>query len=108
MNAPAQAGLPALSLKDPRLFREQCYVDGAWLDADNRWQEGPVIFQFDMSKPETMFVAQAFGIRNDDTIYVTTAPSVEWVKTLQPIALTLSTVRGTISLGGTLEGAVPQ
>jgi len=31
MNAPAQAGLAALSLKDPKLFREQCYLDGAWL-----------------------------------------------------------------------------
>src|SRR5437868_13918532 len=36
MNAPAQAGLPALSLKDPKLFREQCYIDGQWLGADNR------------------------------------------------------------------------
>ena len=35
MNAPAQAGLPALSLKDPRLFREQCYLDGAWTGADS-------------------------------------------------------------------------
>jgi len=33
MNAPAQVGL---SLKDPKLFREQCYVDGAWADADSR------------------------------------------------------------------------
>lgn len=33
MNAPAQAGLPTLSLKDPKLFREQCYVDGAWAGA---------------------------------------------------------------------------
>jgi succinate-semialdehyde dehydrogenase/glutarate-semialdehyde dehydrogenase len=30
MNAPARAGLPALPLKDPKLLREQCYVDGAW------------------------------------------------------------------------------
>jgi len=35
MNAPAQAGLPAVSLKDPRLFREQCYLDGAWTGADS-------------------------------------------------------------------------
>ena len=35
MNAPAQAGLPALSLSDPRLFREQCYLDGAWTGADS-------------------------------------------------------------------------
>ncbi len=63
-----------------------------------------MIFQFDMSRPEMMFVAQAFGIRNDDTIYVTTAPSVEWTRTLQPIALTLSTIRGSVSLGNTVEG----
>ena len=35
MNAPASAGLPAVSLKDPRLFREQCYVDGAWTSAES-------------------------------------------------------------------------
>ena len=26
MNAPTQAGLPALPLKDPKLFRTQCYL----------------------------------------------------------------------------------
>jgi succinate-semialdehyde dehydrogenase/glutarate-semialdehyde dehydrogenase len=36
MNAPAHAGLPPLSLKDPKLFREQCYVDGAWTGADSK------------------------------------------------------------------------
>src|SRR5438105_1466778 len=36
MNAPAQAGLAALSLKDSKLFREQCYMDGGWADADAR------------------------------------------------------------------------
>jgi succinate-semialdehyde dehydrogenase / glutarate-semialdehyde dehydrogenase len=35
MNAPAQAGLPAISLKDPKLFREQCYIDGEWKSADS-------------------------------------------------------------------------
>jgi succinate-semialdehyde dehydrogenase/glutarate-semialdehyde dehydrogenase len=27
---------PALPLKDPTLFRQQCYIDGAWVDADSR------------------------------------------------------------------------
>jgi succinate-semialdehyde dehydrogenase/glutarate-semialdehyde dehydrogenase len=27
---------PALQLKDPRLFRQQCYIDGKWADADDR------------------------------------------------------------------------
>jgi succinate-semialdehyde dehydrogenase/glutarate-semialdehyde dehydrogenase len=31
MNAPAQPGLPALPLKDPKLFRTQCYIDGEWV-----------------------------------------------------------------------------
>jgi succinate-semialdehyde dehydrogenase/glutarate-semialdehyde dehydrogenase len=34
MNAPAQAGLAALPLKDPKLFREQCYIDGQWVSAE--------------------------------------------------------------------------
>ena len=35
MNAPAQAGLPAFPLKDPKLFRTQCYLDGQWVGADS-------------------------------------------------------------------------
>lgn len=70
----------------------------AWLDADNTWQVGPVIFKFDMSKPEMLFITQAFGINPDDTIYVTNAPAVEWTRTLQPIAVTLSTIKGTATL----------
>jgi succinate-semialdehyde dehydrogenase / glutarate-semialdehyde dehydrogenase len=31
MNAPAQPGLQSLSLKDAKLFREQCYIDGEWV-----------------------------------------------------------------------------
>ena len=31
MNAPSQPGLPAFPLKDPKLFREQCYIDGEWV-----------------------------------------------------------------------------
>lgn len=36
MNAPKDARLARLELKDSRLFRQQCYVDGAWLDADDQ------------------------------------------------------------------------
>ena len=34
MNAPQPSGLPPLSLKDSKLFRTQCYIDGAWCDAE--------------------------------------------------------------------------
>ncbi len=33
MNAPSRAGLPSQPLKDPKLFREQCHVNGAWIGA---------------------------------------------------------------------------
>ena len=33
MNAPVD--LKQLGLKDPTLFRQQCYIDGKWLDADS-------------------------------------------------------------------------
>src|SRR5262245_43955765 len=36
MNAPTQPGLAPISLKDPKLFREQCYLDGAWAGADSK------------------------------------------------------------------------
>ena len=33
MNAPT-APVASLNLKDPKLFRQQCYIDGQWQDAD--------------------------------------------------------------------------
>jgi succinate-semialdehyde dehydrogenase / glutarate-semialdehyde dehydrogenase len=35
MNAPATGGVPGLSLKDSKLFREQCYIDGKWTNAES-------------------------------------------------------------------------
>jgi succinate-semialdehyde dehydrogenase/glutarate-semialdehyde dehydrogenase len=36
MNAPKDARLVHVDLKDSRLLRQQCYIDGAWLDADDK------------------------------------------------------------------------
>ncbi len=79
----------------------------AWEDEKGVWHEGPVIFRFNMSKPETMFLAQAFGIKPDDTIYITNAPSVEWIRTIAPIAVTLSTVNNSLALGRRLSVTTP-
>src|SRR5437879_12604398 len=35
MNDPKISGIAALNLKDPSLFRQQCYLDGKWADADS-------------------------------------------------------------------------
>jgi len=42
----------------------------------------PVIYQFDMNKPETYFAAQNFPMKNKDIVYVSTATSVELMKFL--------------------------
>lgn len=104
MDALAQAG----GLDDSRSSATGVFVfrlreAKAWRDANNKWQEGAVIFRFDMSKPENMFLAQAFAIRNDDTVYVTNAPAVEWIRTLQPIALTIATVSSTVASQSALQ-----
>jgi succinate-semialdehyde dehydrogenase/glutarate-semialdehyde dehydrogenase len=36
MNAVVEAKRPSLPLKDPQLFRDRCYVDGQWVEADSR------------------------------------------------------------------------
>ena len=104
MDALAQAGgLDPNNASTTGVFVFRLREPKAWLDADNHWQEGPVIFKFNMSKPEMLFIAQAFGVRHDDTIYVTVAPSVEWQKQLAPIAQTMAVVRGGISLENSLS-----
>lgn len=104
MDALSQAGgLDLATASNTGVFVFRLREPKAWLDAENRWQEGPVIFKFDMSKPETMFIAQAFGMRNDDTVYVTVAPSIEWVKQLQPIASTLNIVKGTANVARSID-----
>src|SRR5467141_4580514 len=35
MNDPKISCIAALNLKDPSLFRQQCYIDGKWADADS-------------------------------------------------------------------------
>jgi len=35
MNAPNTPGIAMPELKDPTLFRQQCYIDGAWIGADS-------------------------------------------------------------------------
>ena len=75
----------------------------AWQDANGNWQPGPVIFKFDMSRPETFFFEQVFALKADDTIYVTNAPTVEWLRLIVPIAQTMATVRGGITLQSSFE-----
>lgn len=51
-----------------------------------------MIYVLNLTEPNGMFTARDFAIREDDTVYVTEAPYVQWTKTLTAISTPLSTV----------------
>jgi polysaccharide biosynthesis/export protein len=40
----------------------------------------PVIYQIDLKRPESFFVAQSFNLENKDLIYISNAPAADWQK----------------------------
>lgn len=53
----------------------------------------------DLTKPDGLFIAREFIIRDGDTVYVTEAPFVQWQKTI-------SALTGSVSSANTLKNAV--
>ncbi|WP_317625511.1 polysaccharide biosynthesis/export family protein [Rhodalgimonas zhirmunskyi] len=63
-----------------------------------------MVYVLDLTKPNGMFVARDFSIRDGDTLYVTEAPFTQWNKTISAFTGTLGSV-GTVSSGvSTLSG----
>lgn len=54
----------------------------------------------DLTQPAGMFLARDFMMRDNDTIYVTTAPFVRWLKILQAVTPLVNTAGATRSVGG--------
>lgn len=63
---------------------------------------GPQRFAYiiDLTQPAGLFLARDFMMRDSDTIYVTTAPFVRWLKILQAISPLVNFAGSTRSLGG--------
>ncbi|MDD2867521.1 polysaccharide biosynthesis/export family protein [Neomegalonema sp.] len=62
-----------------------------------------VIYQLDMRRPDALFYAKAFQLREDDLIFVTNAPIVEWRKIMSLISMgtgAVSTAGGTATTLG--------
>ncbi|MEL7172970.1 MAG: polysaccharide export protein, partial [Pseudomonadota bacterium] len=59
-----------------------------------------IVYVIDLTKPGGMFLAREFIMRDDDTLYVTTAPFVQFQKVLQSIAPVLGLAGTTRSLSG--------
>lgn len=59
-----------------------------------------IIYVLDLTKPNGLFNARDFMIRDDDTVYVTEAPYVQWTKTFAAVNGSLSPVNSIASLTG--------
>lgn len=58
-----------------------------------------VVYVLDLTRPNGMFMARDFAIRDDDTVYVTEAPFSQFNKTIAAVTGTLGQVGGLTSLG---------
>ena len=56
-------------------------------------------YVLDLTQPNGLFMARDFMIRDEDTVYVTEAPYVQWQKTLGAITGGASTARTLETLG---------
>nr|WP_239030050.1 polysaccharide biosynthesis/export family protein [Nereida sp. MMG025] len=59
-----------------------------------------VAYVLDLTEPNGMFLARDFAIRDQDTVYVTEAPYVQWNKTLAAITGSLNSVDTLNTLAG--------
>ncbi|PZO66562.1 MAG: sugar ABC transporter substrate-binding protein [Paracoccus denitrificans] len=58
-----------------------------------------IAYVLDLTKPDGLFMARDFAIRDNDTVYVTEAPYVRWQKTLGVITGGANNVRAIESIG---------
>ena len=81
---------------DPRgifIFRmEPASIANAVLQTDTFTTPQRLAYVIDLTKEESIFTAQAFQIRDRDTIYVTEAPFVSWTRTLETVAGTIGVI----------------
>ena len=57
-----------------------------------------LVYVLDLTKPNGMFMARDFAIRDDDTLYVTEAPFTQWDKTISALTGSLASVNALNSL----------
>ncbi|MDT0682844.1 polysaccharide biosynthesis/export family protein [Roseicyclus sp. F158] len=63
-----------------------------------------MVYVLDLTEPNGIFEARDFAIRDDDTLYVTEAPFVQWQKTLAALTGSLGTVDSVASTAAAAGG----
>lgn len=104
IEAIAQVGGLSTMAADPTgvfVFRnEPSEIANAVLGRNDLVGDQRLIYVLDLTKPNGMFHARDFAIRDDDTLYVTEAPFTQWDKTIRALTGSATQVSGLTSLGG--------
>ncbi|WP_428542617.1 polysaccharide biosynthesis/export family protein [Profundibacter sp.] len=104
MEAIAQVGGLSSNFADPKgvfvLREEPAKIANAVLNRKDLQGEQRMIYVLDLTKPNGIFVARDFMIRDGDTIYITEAPFVQWSKTLSAWMGTLNSANTINTLAG--------
>jgi len=99
IEAVAMVGGLQTSLADPKgvfVMREEPQsVARAVLGRNDIYGTQRMAYVLDLTKPDGMFLARDFVIRDSDTVYVTEAPMVQWTKTLNVILAPVNQIRTT-------------
>lgn len=102
IEAVAMVGGLATLLADPKgvfiMRSEPQAVARAVLGRNDVYGDQRVVYVMNLTKPDGMFMARDFNIRDGDTVYVTEAPFVQWQKIMNSIL-------GTATDVGTAESA---
>ena len=82
-------------------FEDIAALDPAAADRGQATAEGevPVIYRLDLSNASSLFVAQDFAIRDDDVLYVSSAPGADlqkFLSTLSNVALSTLAIRNSL------------
>lgn len=104
IEAIAQVGGLSTSTADPTgvfVFRNELEeVANMVLGRDDLIGTQRLIYVLNLTEPNGVFMARDFVIRDDDTVYVTEAPFVQWSKTLSAITGSLTAADSINSLAG--------
>ncbi len=106
IEAIAQVGGLTTSAADPTgvfvLRNEPAEIANQVLARDDLQGAQRMIYVLNLTKPNGMFVARDFAIRDEDTLYVTEAPFTQWAKVIAALTGTLGAVGSFSTAGDTL------
>jgi polysaccharide export outer membrane protein len=104
IEAIAQVGGLSTNLADPTgvfvLRDESAEVANAVLGRTDLVAPQRMAYVLDLTQPNGLFNARDFIIRDEDTVYVTEAPYVQWYKTLNALTGTLNTANSLSTAAG--------